>query len=118
MSADELKKRVEANEPVILVDTRSRPVGTIAKGAHSVPYNQVPAWAEGVAKDALVVVYCTCHNESTSSRVVMELQKLGFTNAYFLVGGLVAYKASGLPTDHISETAAAKSAQPTSPAKP
>jgi 3-mercaptopyruvate sulfurtransferase SseA len=46
--------------------------------------------------------------------VVLELQKLGFTNAYALLGGLAAYQAANLPT----ETAPEPTPATTQPAQP
>jgi rhodanese-related sulfurtransferase len=99
MTTDELKRLFDAGEKVTIVDTRANPLGPVAKGAQTVPYKQITAWAKDVSKDSLIVVYCLCRNESTSSHVVVELQKLGFTRAFALVGGLKGYEAAGLPVE-------------------
>jgi rhodanese-related sulfurtransferase len=98
ISVEDLRARLEAGEKVVYVDNRYKPTGPIVQGAHLVMEDAIAAWAKDVPKDALIVNYCTCHNETSSVRAVLALQKLGFTNAYALLGGLVAYQAAGLPT--------------------
>jgi hypothetical protein len=59
MDASEVKRRMDAGEKVIVVDTRSSFSGPMAKGAEHVTYDKLDAWAKDHAKDALVVAYCT-----------------------------------------------------------
>jgi rhodanese-related sulfurtransferase len=99
MTMDDLKKRLEAGETASYLDTRYNPTGPIIKGARIVTFDKVGEWAANVPKDTFIVTYCTCHNEATSGRTVLELQKLGFTNAYALLGGLAASQAANLPTE-------------------
>jgi rhodanese-related sulfurtransferase len=98
MTVEDLAKRIDAREDILYVDTRYMPTGPIIKGAEIVTFENYKAWAAGKPKDALIVTYCTCHNEATSTRMALELQKLGFTNAYALLGGLASYQAANLPT--------------------
>jgi rhodanese-related sulfurtransferase len=99
LSVEDLRKRLDAQEKVIYLDNRYKPTGPIAKGAQLVMSDQIAEWAKNVPKDAFIVNYCTCHGETSSVRAVLELQKLGFTNAYALLGGLGAYQMAGLPTE-------------------
>jgi rhodanese-related sulfurtransferase len=99
ITMDDLKKRLDAGEKATYLDTRYSPTGPIIKGAQIVTFDKVGGWATNVPKDTFIVTYCTCHNEATSSRTVLELQKLGFTNAYALLGGLAAYQSASLPTE-------------------
>ena len=59
MDATELKKRMDAGEKVIVIDTRASFSGPMAKGAEHVTYDKLDAWAKEHAKDALIVAYCT-----------------------------------------------------------
>jgi rhodanese-related sulfurtransferase len=99
ISVEYLQTRLDAQERVVYLDNRYKPTGPIVKGAQIVGLEQISEWARTVPKDAFIVNYCTCHAETSSVRVVLELQKLGFTNSYALLGGLVAYQAAGLPTE-------------------
>ncbi len=59
ITPDEVKKRMDAGEKVVFVDTRSSFSGPIVKGAHHVPSNKLDDWSKELAKDTLVVAYCT-----------------------------------------------------------
>jgi len=51
----------------------------------------------GIPQDAWVVLYCSCPNEETSSRVARDLKRRGYTRARALVGGWKAWQEAGLP---------------------
>lgn len=55
----DVKKRMDAGEKTIIIDSRSSPGDTIIKGAVHVPNAKLDAWAKDVAKDTLIVTYCT-----------------------------------------------------------
>ena len=61
ISADEIKKRMEAGQKVIIIDTRSKFTGPMVKGAEHVTGDQLEAWVKGkgIAKDAFILAYCT-----------------------------------------------------------
>ena len=61
ISADEIKKRMEAGQKVIIIDTRSKFTGPMVKGADHVSSDQLEAWVKdkGIAKDAFILAYCT-----------------------------------------------------------
>ena len=59
MDATELKRRMDAGEKIVVLDTRSSFSGPMAKGAEHVTYDKLDAWAKDHAKDALIVAYCT-----------------------------------------------------------
>jgi len=59
ISADDLKKRMDAGEKPIILDTRFATGDTIAKGAVHVTNDKIDAWAKDVPKDKLIVAYCT-----------------------------------------------------------
>jgi len=61
------------------------------------------ALREAVPKDAIVIAYCACPAEETSSRVVHALRRAGWTKARALVGGWAAWKAAGLPIESSAE---------------
>jgi hypothetical protein len=59
ISVDDLKKRMDAGEKPIVLDTRFSLGDQMAKGAVRVPNNEIESWAKGKPKDALIVAYCT-----------------------------------------------------------
>jgi rhodanese-related sulfurtransferase len=98
ISIDELKQRMAAGDAVTVIDVRPVLHGNMADGADHVPPALLPRWAREHDQNAFVVAYCTCHKEATSARAVLELQALGYTNAWALVGSLDAWEQAGLPT--------------------
>ena len=54
-------------------------------------------------KDAKLVLYCG--GGSRSALATDSLMKMGYTNAFSLVGGLGAYTKAGLPTEKPAEAA-------------
>jgi len=59
ITADEVKKRMDAGQKVIVIDTRGKVAGPIVKGSAHVPSDQLEAWAKDHPKDAFIVAYCT-----------------------------------------------------------
>jgi rhodanese-related sulfurtransferase len=99
VTADEMRFYLDAGERVYFVDNRSVFSGPMVKGASHIPLGKLAEWSKTVPKDAMIVAYCTCSAEQTSSQAVLRLQSLGFTRAFALRGGLTAWRAAGLPVD-------------------
>jgi hypothetical protein len=59
MSIEEFKKRYDAKEKILIIDTRHNPSGPIAKGADIVTLENLKTWSADKAKNALIVAYCT-----------------------------------------------------------
>ncbi len=59
ITAEEVKKRIDAGQKVTILDTRSKFVGPKVKGAAHVPEAEIDAWAKDVPKDTFIVAYCT-----------------------------------------------------------
>jgi rhodanese-related sulfurtransferase len=96
LSATELKARLDNNESVTILDARKELSGEILKGAIHVPLNQVEQWAKSADKNMLIVAYCTCPHDETAQAAVHTLRRLGFENAFSLIGGLSAARKAGL----------------------
>jgi rhodanese-related sulfurtransferase len=99
ITVDEVKRLLDRGEKIAFVDTRAHVPDVIIKGAAQVPEDELEAWARRVPRDAFVVVYCTCANESTAAREVLALQRLGFRRAFALRDGLMAWQSLDLPTE-------------------
>lgn len=97
MKAEELKKRLDAGEKVLVVDGRSELDGQIVKGAVQVTMENLVSWSDSAPKDVPLVFYCTCDDDGVAISDVVGLQNLGFTNAYYLQGGLDAARKAGIP---------------------
>ncbi|KFZ40227.1 hypothetical protein JS81_08970 [Thermoactinomyces sp. Gus2-1] len=92
MSPDDLKKVMENNHNILIIDVREKreyESGHIPGAVH-VPLRQL----ERLKKEADQQengggVYIYCRSGSRSAIAVRELRKLGYRNVYFLRGGLI-----------------------------
>jgi membrane protein DedA with SNARE-associated domain/rhodanese-related sulfurtransferase len=96
----ELKQRMEAGEPLVVVDLRAdfeRREGCIP-GAMAVAYQELDSLLPVIgAKE--VVFYCSCPDEITSVRAALRLKRHGVTRLHALQGGFSGWQALGFPVD-------------------
>lgn len=59
MTADDVKKRIDAGEKITIIDTRSKFSGPMVKGAELVPTDRVAEWSRNLPKDTFILAYCT-----------------------------------------------------------
>jgi rhodanese-related sulfurtransferase len=98
----ELRERLEAGEPVIIIDVREdyeiKAHGKIPTSAHY-PLRELPVrWEE--LKDANEVV-CYCAGGARSYNAAMLLRRNGIFNATSMEGGITAWKAIGAEVESI-----------------
>lgn len=96
MSAQELKRRLDKGEKVIVIDARHNLNGEIIKSAVHVPTDELAEWAKNIDKTAVIVTYCTCPHDEAAEKEVKDLLAMGFTNPYSLMGGLDAARNAGI----------------------
>lgn len=87
----EVKQRLDAGEPVLLVDVREPAEFAIAKigEAELIPMGSVPGQLqrlEAAADDAAIVVFC--HHGVRSLQVVNWLRQQGVENCQSMAGGI------------------------------
>ncbi len=96
ISAEELKTKMAANQPVVIVDVRS-PEGfanstTTVKGSlhfklRKLKYRlQYPPFKD-LPRDREIVTYCACPKDEASIAAAQVLQSSGFTRVRVLQGG-------------------------------
>ena len=93
--AQEIKERVEAGEPVVLLDVREpeETVHGVIAGARQIPLGQLEVrWAELKNCDEIV---CYCAHGMRSIAAADILRKHGLFNATSLEGGVAAWQALG-----------------------
>ena len=100
--AQELYERLDAGEPVIIVDVREiheiKAHGIIPSAKH-IPLRELSTrWEE--LKDANEIV-CYCAAGGRSYNAAMLLRKEGLFNATSMEGGIAAWKAIGGQVDRI-----------------
>jgi membrane protein DedA with SNARE-associated domain/rhodanese-related sulfurtransferase len=105
MTPEELKAKIDANENILIVDTRNRldrntdPV-RIPGAFHILP-EHVEFQRQDIDFNREIVIYCTCPNEATSARVAVKLQRMGLTRVRPLQGGLEMWRERNLPLEHL-----------------
>jgi membrane protein DedA with SNARE-associated domain/rhodanese-related sulfurtransferase len=102
----ELAQRLASDEepkPVI-IDVRSHGYydsdALRIEGSVRIEPNNLTEEVKELSKERDVYLYCTCQREATSARVAHLLREQGF-NAFVIVGGLAAWKKSGLPLESV-----------------
>ncbi len=87
------------NSDAVVIDLRSPEA--FARGhivnAKNMPYEDLPANTEKIAKYAKKVIVAVCDAGVTSSKVVDSLRKTGLENVYGLKGGINAWTQANLP---------------------
>jgi membrane protein DedA with SNARE-associated domain/rhodanese-related sulfurtransferase len=113
LEPEELKKQLDAGEPVFIVDLRHPlellPDPFTLPGALHFSPDALAARHLEIPRDRDVVLYCTCPSEATAAKTAMTLQKLGIERVRPLRGGFDEWKRLGYPLDAI---------QPVIPAAP
>ncbi len=103
ISVEELNQRIARHDSLIILDLR-HPLDVLAapqliSGAIPVKPDEIDAHVGNIARDAEIVLYCTCPNEETSLSVRGQLVKRGFQHVKVLSGGLPAWKREQLPLE-------------------
>ena len=106
LEPDELKRQLDAGEPVYIVDLRHPlelvPDPFTLPGAVHVSPEAIAARAHEIPRDRDVVLYCTCPSEATAAKTAMTLHKLGVERVRPLRGGYDEWKRRGYPLDAIA----------------
>ncbi|HEX5874802.1 MAG TPA: rhodanese-like domain-containing protein [Pyrinomonadaceae bacterium] len=96
ITAEELKAKLAANQPITIIDVRSAEgyaaSSTTIKGALHFKLRKLKsrvsyAPLKDLAKDREIVTYCACPNDQSSKSAAQVLQSGGFTRVKVLQGG-------------------------------
>jgi membrane protein DedA with SNARE-associated domain len=103
ISADELHRKQEAGEDLLVVDLRSaadlRNDPFIIKGALHFHLHELERRHLEIPRDRDVILYCSCPNEVTSARTAWLLQKRGIMRVRPLGGGINAWRDHHYPLE-------------------
>jgi membrane protein DedA with SNARE-associated domain len=101
LEPEELKRRLEAGEPVYIVDLRHPlellPDPFTLPGALHISPDTLTARYQEIPRDRDVVLYCTCPSEATAAKTAMTLFRLGIERVRPLRGGFDEWKRLGFP---------------------
>lgn len=106
ITAQELKRRLEAGDHLVIVDLRT------ALDIETAPY-EIPGACQIAPEDlphphvlippgSEVIFYCAEPKEATSARLALRLAALGFHNVHPLSGGLEGWRAAGFAVEPLS----------------
>jgi molybdopterin/thiamine biosynthesis adenylyltransferase/rhodanese-related sulfurtransferase len=98
VSAKELKRKMDAREPLTLVDVREWWEYDIAQiaGSKLIPLGELGERLTEVSREGIIVVQC--HSGVRSEQGARLLQEAGFANVYNLEGGIEAWSRDVDPT--------------------
>jgi rhodanese-related sulfurtransferase len=101
IACDDLRRKLESDETVVLVDALA-PISFAAAhlpGAVNIPPQRVDALAERriPERETTVVVYCAGPDCDSSVEVATRLVELGYVDVLHFAGGKEALRAAGLP---------------------
>jgi membrane protein DedA with SNARE-associated domain/rhodanese-related sulfurtransferase len=106
ITPEELKKKLDAGEQVMIVDLHGRRdglrghqgiPGAVCIDPYSLGQHDNPKKRTPLPRDREVVLYCTTLHELTSARAALELRRRGFQRVRPLAGGLQARHDRGFP---------------------
>jgi len=108
MTAEELKTKVSANEPLVILDVRNsesyagsdaKIKGAIHVSVRKLKYRLGFPPLKDVPKDRQVVTYCSCPSDEASIKAAQVLMESGFTNVRVLKGGWLEWQKASGPTE-------------------
>jgi len=113
ISAEELKTKVTANEPVMIIDVRSSEgfarSNTTVKGALHFKVRKLKARLaytpfKDLPKDREIVTYCACPKDESSIAAAQILQASGFKRVRVLQGGWQEWLKANGPVEPRAKT--------------
>jgi rhodanese-related sulfurtransferase len=102
ISKEHLKRMMDSGERFILIDVRSKEDydKEHIKDAKSLPLDEVNAKAQQTLKPSdSIIVYCDSYVCSASASAWKILTRMGYTNVRDYRGGVMEWKAAGLPVE-------------------
>ena len=108
ITVEELKAKVTANEPVVIIDVRgsegyassdSKIKGAIHVSLRRLKFRLGFAPLKDVPKDREVVTYCACPSEESALKAAQVLLENGFKRVRALKGGWQEWQKAAGPTE-------------------
>ncbi len=106
ISVEELRRKLQADEPVLILDVRPRKAieqdDAIIPGAVHLELDHAESYEGRFDEDREIVVYCACPNEVSAARVTLLLQKRGVRRVRPLMGGITEWRRQKYPVDPVA----------------
>jgi membrane protein DedA with SNARE-associated domain/rhodanese-related sulfurtransferase len=111
ITPEELKRRMDAREDLIVVDLRhslefDAEPQTISGAVHMDPADLEEA-IEVIPRDREIVLFCSCPNEATAAQMALLLRSRGITRIRPLAEGLDGWRKRGFPMQNPNPAAEA-----------
>jgi len=107
LEPDELKRLLDAGEPVFIVDLRHPleilPDPFTLPGALHLSPEALTSRQFEIPRDRDIVLFCTCPSEATAAKTALTLHKLGIERVRPLRGGYDEWKRLGFPLDAVTD---------------
>lgn len=113
ISAEELKTKVAANQPITIIDVRSSEgyanSTTTVKGAIHLKLRKLKSRLafppfKGLSKNQEIITYCACPNDESSIAAAQILQASGFKRVSVLKGGWQGWLKANGPVEPRTKT--------------
>jgi rhodanese-related sulfurtransferase len=99
VSLDDMQAALAKNSAVVIDIREPMEHATgVAKGAALIPLSVLGKRLSEIPKPTDPTFYIVCHTQNRSSRVVEQLQSMGYNNVQYVHGGMSEWNARGLPT--------------------
>ena len=111
ISAQELAGLIDAGQNPIIFDVRSaeaRKSEGIIPGSIGARPDEISLVAAHYARDAEIIVYCSCPNEASAAIAALHLKRAGFKHIRPLLGGIEAWAKAGRPIQTSAMSASAE----------
>ena len=107
ITVDELKQRMDAGDPITVVDVR-HPLALeldpeMIPGALNFLMEEIEHRHQEIPRDRDIILYCSCPNEVSSARTALLLKKKGIHRVRPLEGGLDAWRERKFPVERRGE---------------
>jgi rhodanese-related sulfurtransferase len=103
ITVEELHKKLEAGEDVMILDLRPRAELDLdpssIRGALHMTMDEVEQRQLEIPRDRDIILYCSCPNEVTSARMALRLRRKGISRVRPLLGGIDAWRGRNYPTE-------------------
>lgn len=100
ISAVELASLIDAGQNPVIFDVRSaeaRQREGIIPGSIGARADEISRVAAQYARDAEIIIYCSCPNEASAAVAALHLKRAGFKKIRPLSGGIEAWAKAGRP---------------------
>ncbi len=98
VSVDQLHEKIIAGQPGFICDVRTEGEYQdehIEPTAARIDFDLIPMFLHKLPQDPAAEIYLLCRSGRRSGVVTLYLRSIGYSNAFNVAGGIVAWKAAG-----------------------